>query len=75
MTFRRNEYESMCAAMAMVDAVLDQLEDSEAADRCGWSADLIRMRNEMNDARIALLKAHGERVWHVDDIPGEQPPF
>lgn len=72
MTFKHNEYEGLCVAMAMVDAAIEQLEEGEADENFGWSDDLHRMRNEMNDARLALLKPHGDRVWHVDDIPATQ---
>ena len=72
MTFG-NDYEALCAAMAMVDAAISQVEDLASNDDHEWSQNLYSIRNEMNAARLACLSLFGKRVYHVDDIAAARP--
>jgi hypothetical protein len=67
-TFDR-DYEALCAAMAFVDAAINQIEDLQADDDCGWSQDLNNIRNAMNDERLVWLRLFGKNIYHVEEIP------
>ena len=59
-------YETLCAAMMMLDAVEKILDD---AGICDDEINTInKMRNDMNDDRLALLGNGQDRPFHVAEI-------
>lgn len=69
MTFGYEEYESLCAAMALVDAASGHVGDIDD----DIHSELVEIQNMLNDKRLAILKSFGERVWHVSQIAPVQP--
>lgn len=60
------EYETLCAAIMMLDAVAEILVD---AGICEDEVDAInQMRNDMNSQRLALLGNGQDRPYHVSDL-------
>lgn len=61
-----DEYEALCAAMIMLDAVHTILDD---AGICEDECDAIHnMRNDINSQRVAALGNGQDRPWHVSDL-------
>jgi hypothetical protein len=74
-TFEGDDYEGLCTAMAMIDAAISNLDSNNSNDNNGWTDDLNRIRNEMNDERLALLKPYGDRIYHVGNIPHSRQAY
>jgi hypothetical protein len=62
----RVEYEGLVAATAMIDAVIQILDD---CDICHDERDALHdMRNDMNKDRVALLGNGAKRPFFVADL-------
>ena len=55
-------YENLVAAVALIDAAMEQLEGHEAC------ADLNDIRNDLNRGRLALLGNGQSRPFYVSDL-------
>lgn len=66
--FFDDEYESLCAAMGMIDAASDILSNID--DWHGAEINLTYIRNQLNDRRLEILGNSKGEPHHVADLIG-----
>ena len=68
--FLHEDYEAICAAIAMIDSAHTILDESQICD--DEVSELHQLQNELNSKRLTLLGNGQDRPYHVSELNPNQ---